>query len=102
MVRISAPYNLASRQFRPEDSVAQLGKSVAVGGEQIVMMAGPCSVESPEQIETVATRVAKHGPRVSHGGEFKPRTSPYSFQGLGLKGLEMPRSVADAHGLCCG
>ncbi|MGC9998252.1 MAG: 3-deoxy-7-phosphoheptulonate synthase [Terriglobia bacterium] len=99
VVRISAPYKLASRHFRPEGSVVQLGKGVAVGGEQIVMMAGPCSVESPEQIETVAALVAKHGARVLRGGAFKPRTSPYSFQGLGLKGLEMLRSAADAHGL---
>jgi 3-deoxy-7-phosphoheptulonate synthase len=99
VVRISAPYKLASRHFRPEGSVVQLGKGVAVGGEQIVVMAGPCSVESPEQIETVAALVAKHGARVLRGGAFKPRTSPYSFQGLGLKGLEMLRSAADAHGL---
>jgi len=99
VVRITAPYKLASRHFRPEGSVVQLGKGVAVGGEQIVMMAGPCSVESPEQIETVAALVAKHGARVLRGGAFKPRTSPYSFQGLGLKGLEMLRSAADAHGL---
>jgi 3-deoxy-7-phosphoheptulonate synthase len=99
VVRISAPYKLASRHFRPEGSVVQLGKGVAVGGEQIIMMAGPCSVESPEQIETVAALVAKHGAKVLRGGAFKPRTSPYSFQGLGLKGLEMLRSAADAHGL---
>ncbi len=99
VVRISAPYKLASRHFRPEGSVVQLGKGVAVGGEQIIMMAGPCSVESPEQIETVAAFVAKHGAKVLRGGAFKPRTSPYSFQGLGLKGLEMLRSAADAHGL---
>ncbi len=99
VVRISAPYKLASRHFRPEGSVVQLGKGVAVGGEQIIMMAGPCSVESPEQIDTVAALVAKHGARVLRGGAFKPRTSPYSFQGLGLKGLEMLRVAADAHGL---
>jgi len=99
VVRISAPYKLASRHFRPEGSVVQLGKDLAVGGEQVVMMAGPCSVESPEQIENVAALVAKHGARVLRGGAFKPRTSPYSFQGLGLKGLEMLRCAADAHGL---
>jgi 3-deoxy-7-phosphoheptulonate synthase len=99
VVRISAPYKLASRHFRPEGSVVQLGKGVAVGGEQIIMMAGPCSVESPEQIETVAAFVAKHGAKVLRGGAFKPRSSPYSFQGLGLKGLEMLRNAADAHGL---
>ncbi|HXX23627.1 MAG TPA: 3-deoxy-7-phosphoheptulonate synthase [Terriglobia bacterium] len=99
VVRISAPYKLASRHFRPEGSVIHLGKGVAVGGEQIVMMAGPCSVESPEQIETVASFVAQHGVRVLRGGAFKPRTSPYSFQGLGKKGLELLRAAADAHDL---
>jgi 3-deoxy-7-phosphoheptulonate synthase len=99
VVRISAPYKLASRHFRPEGSVIQLGKGVAVGGEQVVMMAGPCSVESAEQIETIATLVAEQGVRVLRGGAFKPRTSPYSFQGLGKKGLELMRAAADAHGL---
>ena len=99
VVRISAPYKLASRHFRPEGSVVQLGKGVAVGGQQIVMMAGPCSVESPEQIETVAAFVAKHGAQVLRGGAFKPRTSPYSFQGMGMKGLQLLRAAADAHGL---
>jgi len=99
VVRISAPYKLASRHFRPEGSVIQLGKGVAVGGEQVVMMAGPCSVESPEQIETIATLVAEQGARVLRGGAFKPRTSPYSFQGLGMKGLELLRAAADAHDL---
>jgi 3-deoxy-7-phosphoheptulonate synthase len=99
VVRISAPYKLASRHFRPEGSVIHLGKGVAVGGERIVMMAGPCSVESPEQIETIASLVAQHGVRVLRGGAFKPRTSPYSFQGLGKKGLELLRSAADKHNL---
>ena len=99
VVRISAPYKLASRHFRPEGSVIHLGKGVAVGGERIVMMAGPCSVESPEQIETIASLVAQHGVRVLRGGAFKPRTSPYSFQGLGKKGLELLRTAADKHNL---
>jgi len=99
VVRISAPYKLASRHFRPEGSVIQLGKGVALGGEQIVTMAGPCSVESAEQIETVATLVAQQGVRVLRGVAFKPRTSPYSFQGLGMKGLQLLRAAADAHGL---
>ena len=99
VVRISAPYKLASRHFRPEGSVIQLGKGVAVGGEQVVMMAGPCSVESAEQMETIAALVAKQGVRVLRGGAFKPRTSPYSFQGLGKKGLELMRAAADAHDL---
>jgi 3-deoxy-7-phosphoheptulonate synthase len=99
VVRISAPYKLASRHFRPEGSVIQFGKGVAVGGEQVVMMAGPCSVESPEQIESIAALVAQNGARVLRGGAFKPRTSPYSFQGLGKKGLELLRAAADAHNL---
>jgi 3-deoxy-7-phosphoheptulonate synthase len=99
VVRISAPYKLASRHFRPEGSVIQLGKGVAVGGEQLVMMAGPCSVESAEQMETIAALVAKQGVRVLRGGAFKPRTSPYSFQGLGKKGLQLMRAAADAHDL---
>ena len=99
VVRISAPYKLASRHFRPEGSVIQLGKGVAVGGEQIVMMAGPCSVESAEQIEAIAAVVAAQGVRVLRGGAFKPRTSPYSFQGLGKKGLQLLRAAAEAHDL---
>ncbi len=97
--RITAPYKLASRQFRPEGSVIDLGKGVKVGGQQVVMMAGPCSVESPEQIETIAALVASEGVRVLRGGAFKPRTSPYTFQGLGPKGLEYMRRAADRHGL---
>jgi len=99
VVRISAPYKLASRHFRPEGSVIDLGKGVTIGGEQVVMMAGPCSVESPGQIETIAALVAAQGARVLRGGAFKPRTSPYSFQGLGQKGLELLRAAADAHDL---
>jgi len=99
VVRISAPYKLASRQFRPEGSVVQLGKGVAVGGAQVVMMAGPCSVENAEQIERVAERVASAGASVLRGGAFKPRTSPYSFQGLGEEGLRLMREAADRHGL---
>ena len=99
VVRISAPYKLASRHFRPEGSVIQLGKGVAVGNEQVVVMAGPCSVESAEQIETIAALVAKAGVRVLRGGAFKPRTSPYSFQGLGKIGLQLMRAAADRHDL---
>ena len=97
VLRISAPYKLASRHFRPEGSVVQLGKGVAVGSPQVVVMAGPCSVESAEQIETIAATVANQGVRVLRGGAFKPRTSPYSFQGLGLPALELIRRAADRH-----
>jgi len=95
VLRISAPYKLASRHFRPEGSIIPLGKGVAVGGTEVVVMAGPCSIESAEQIEAIAAQVSKFGARVLRGGAFKPRTSPYSFQGLGPKGLEYMRRAAD-------
>ncbi len=97
--RITAPYKLASKHFRPEGSVIHVGKGVEVGGKQVVMMAGPCSVESRDQIETIAAIVAEQGVRVMRGGAFKPRTSPYTFQGLGPKGLELMRAAADRHNL---
>jgi 3-deoxy-7-phosphoheptulonate synthase len=99
VLRISAPYKLASRQFRPEGSVIKLGKGVSVGGGEVVVMAGPCSVESEEQIEKVAAGIARQGAKVLRGGAFKPRTSPYSFQGMGEKGLQLMRRAADKHGL---
>jgi 3-deoxy-7-phosphoheptulonate synthase len=99
VLRISAPYKLASRHFRPEGSRIQLGRGVVVGGDEIVVMAGPCSVESAAQIETIAACVARHGARVLRGGAFKPRTSPYSFQGIGFQGLEFLRRAADQHKL---
>ncbi|MGH9430339.1 MAG: 3-deoxy-7-phosphoheptulonate synthase, partial [Terriglobia bacterium] len=97
--RIVSPYKLASRHFRPKGSVIQLGKGVDVGGEKVVVMAGPCSVESPEQIDTIAAVVARCGARVLRGGAFKPRSSPYSFQGMGPEGLKLIRRAADQHGL---
>jgi 3-deoxy-7-phosphoheptulonate synthase len=97
VLRISAPYKLASRAFRPEGSIVQLGPGVAVGGQQVVVMAGPCSIESAEQIDTIASQVSKLGVRVLRGGAFKPRTSPYSFQGLGQPGLELMRRAADKY-----
>ncbi len=99
VLRISAPYKLASRQFRPEGSIIKIGKDLGVGGEQVVVMAGPCSVESAEQIEAIAESVSKLGARVLRGGAFKPRTSPYSFQGMGPKALELMRRAADKYNL---
>ncbi|TAM82975.1 MAG: 3-deoxy-7-phosphoheptulonate synthase [Acidobacteria bacterium] len=99
VVRISAPYKLASRHFRPEGSVIELGKGVSVGGKQVCVMAGPCSIESETQINVIAARVKELGGSVLRGGAFKPRTSPYSFQGLGLPGLKMMRAAADMSGL---
>ncbi len=99
VLRISAPYKLASRQFRPEGSQINLGKGVVIGGPQVVVMAGPCSVESPEQIADISARLAGLGVRVLRGGAFKPRTSPYSFQGMGPKGLELLRAAADRNNM---
>jgi len=99
VIRITQPFKLASRVFRPEGTVVDLGKGVRFGGVEVVVAAGPCAVESAEQIQTIAERVARLGAKVLRGGAFKPRTSPYSFQGLGEKGLKMIREAADKNGL---
>jgi 3-deoxy-7-phosphoheptulonate synthase len=96
--RIASPYKLASRNFNPGGTVVKIG-GLSIGGEQVVVMAGPCSVESREQIDCVASQVAHAGARVIRGGAFKPRSSPYSFQGLGAEGLQMLRAAADRNGL---
>ena len=97
--RISSPYKLAGRSFRPEGTTVRFGNGLAVGGKDIVVMAGPCSVESQEQISTIAGLVAKAGARVLRGGAYKPRSSPYSFQGLGEEALKLLRAAADEHKL---
>lgn len=96
--RIASPYKLASRTFRPGGTVVRI-RDVDIGGGRVVVMAGPCSVESEDQIERTAEIVARGGARVIRGGAFKPRSSPYAFQGLGEQGLEMLRCAADRHGL---
>jgi 3-deoxy-7-phosphoheptulonate synthase len=96
--RIVSPYKLASRSFRPDGTVVKIG-GVEIGGERVVVMAGPCSVESREQIERCAEIVAGAGAQVIRGGAFKPRSSPYSFQGMGEEGLALIRAAADRHGL---
>ncbi len=93
--RISAPYKLAGRSFRPQGTIVELARGVQIGGDQVVVMAGPCSVESKEQLFTVAEQVAKAGARVLRGGAFKPRSSPYSFQGMGEEGLKLLRQAGD-------
>jgi 3-deoxy-7-phosphoheptulonate synthase len=101
--RIVSPYKLASRTFRPAGTVVKIGgngrPAVEVGANRVVVMAGPCSVESRDQIERSAEIVAHGGAKIIRGGAFKPRTSPYSFQGLGEPGLELLRTAADRHGL---
>jgi 3-deoxy-7-phosphoheptulonate synthase len=99
VVRISSPYKLAGRGFRPEGTIVQFPNGVTVGGDEIVVMAGPCSVESHDQIFSAAAQVRAAGAKFLRGGAFKPRSSPYSFQGMGLAGLELLREVGDATGL---
>jgi 3-deoxy-7-phosphoheptulonate synthase len=97
--RISAPYKLAGRSFRPEGTVIEFANGLRVGGNEVVVMAGPCSVESREQLFTVAELIAKDGARALRGGAFKPRSSPYSFQGMGLEGLKLLREAGDRFNL---
>src|SRR6059036_4160450 len=97
--RISAPYKLAGRSFRPQGTVIEFANGLQVGGEQVVVMAGPCSVESREQLFTAAEKVGKAGARALRGGAFKPRSSPYSFQGLGLEALKLLREAGDKFNL---
>ncbi len=96
--RIVSPYKLASRHFRPQGTIVKIG-NLEIGGSKLVVMAGPCSVESEDQIEACAKIVAESGAQVLRGGAFKPRSSPYSFQGLGEDGLKLMRQAADRHGL---
>lgn len=98
VIRISEPYKLASRTFHPEDSIIRVG-DVEIGGETVILMAGPCAVESEEHIHTMAGIVKEAGATMLRGGAFKPRTSPYSFQGLGEVGLKYLRDAGQAHGL---
>ena len=97
--RISSPYKLAGRSFRPEGTTVTFKNGVVVGGNQVTIMAGPCSVESREQILLSAKQVAAAGCQFLRGGAFKPRSSPYSFQGMGLEGLKLLREVSDETGL---
>src|SRR5215467_3848529 len=99
VIRITQPFKLASRHFKPEGTIVDLGRGVKVGGEEVAVAAGPCSVETPEQINTVAEAVSKAGAKILRAGAFKPRTSPYAFQGLGEKGLQMMRQAADKYQL---
>jgi 3-deoxy-7-phosphoheptulonate synthase len=97
--RISSPYKLAGRGFRPEGTRITFPNGVVVGGDEVVVMSGPCSVESREQIRLSAQQVAAAGCQFLRGGAFKPRSSPYSFQGMGIEGLKIMREAADESGL---
>ncbi len=98
VIRVSHPYKLVSREFHPEDTVVSIG-GVAVGGAHVVVLAGPCAVESLEQTLTIAKAVKGLGAHLLRGGAYKPRTSPYSFQGLGEEGLRILAAAREATGL---
>jgi len=98
VIRVSEPYKLAGRTFKAEDTVVDVA-GVKVGATEVIAMAGPCSVESAEQVGAVAKSVAASGARILRGGAFKPRTSPYSFQGYGEEALKWMRAAADASGM---
>ena len=97
--RISSPYKLAGRGFRPEGTVIEFANGVKLGGEQVVVMAGPCSIENEAQIFETAKRVKAAGASFLRGGAYKPRSSPYSFQGMGIPGLKLMFDAARANGL---
>src|SRR5215831_3373415 len=98
VLRISEPYKLASRTFKQDNTVVVVG-DVRIGGDEVIVMAGPCSAESEQQVETTAAAVKRAGAKILRGGAFKPRSSPYSFQGLGEEGLRLLKAAADRHNL---
>jgi 3-deoxy-7-phosphoheptulonate synthase len=98
VLRISEPYKLASRTFKPDGTVVTLG-DVRIGGDEVIVMAGPCSAETEQQVRSTAAAVKRAGAKIFRGGAFKPRSSPYSFQGLGEEGLRLLRDAATAENL---
>jgi 3-deoxy-7-phosphoheptulonate synthase len=98
VVRVSEPYKLSSRTFRPENTVVKVNGSV-IGGKEVVVMAGPCTIESETQLFETARAVARAGAKVLRGGAYKPRTSPYAFQGMGIEGLKLLRAAGEEFGL---
>jgi 3-deoxy-7-phosphoheptulonate synthase len=99
VVPVSTPYKLASHEFHPENTIVRVGEACQVGGMEVAVIAGPCAVENEEQIEASAASAAAGGAQILRGGAFKPRTSPYAYQGSGIQGLKMLRNAADRHGL---
>ena len=99
VTRVSTPFKKASRSFKKKDTIVKINENTEIGGNQFVVMAGPCSVESEEQLRTIAKSVKKSGAHLLRGGAYKPRTSPYAFQGLELEGLKLLRKIGDETGL---
>lgn len=98
VIRISSPYKLVSRVFKPDDTIIDV-KGIKFGGDHIGMIAGPCTVETYDQMDETAKKLSSYGVKVLRGGAFKPRTSPYAFQGLGEEGLKILREVADKYNM---
>ncbi|WP_256760998.1 3-deoxy-7-phosphoheptulonate synthase [Cohnella sp. WQ 127256] len=98
VIKISKSYKLASRDFHPDDTIIEV-KGVKIGGDNLVVMGGPCAVETPEQIDEIARLVKAAGGQVLRGGAFKPRTGPYSFQGIGIEGLKWMKDAGEKYGL---
>jgi 3-deoxy-7-phosphoheptulonate synthase len=98
VVRVSEPYKLTSRTFRREKTVVK-ARGVEVGGDKVVVMAGPCTIENEHQMFETARRVARAGAKILRGGAYKPRTSPYAFQGMGVDGLKLLRAAGDENGM---
>jgi len=99
VTRVSTPFKKASRSFKKKDTIIKINEHTEIGGNQFVVMAGPCSVESEEQLRTIAKSVKKSGAHLLRGGAFKPRTSPYAFQGLEIEGLKLLRKIGNETGL---
>jgi len=99
VIPVLAPYRLVSREFKPENSIIDLGKGVKIGDKKIIVMAGPCAIENSDTLYEIAKEAKKAGATVLRGGAFKPRTSPYSFQGLGEEGLKYLNKVGSDLGL---
>jgi len=100
IIRISKPFKLVSRESKPDDTIVRFPNSdVAIGGSEFTVIAGPCSVESREQTLTIAEKVAQAGVRMFRGGAYKPRTSPYAFQGMGVEGLKILAEVRERFGM---
>jgi 3-deoxy-7-phosphoheptulonate synthase len=99
VIPVLAPYKLVSREFKRENSVIELGKGIKIGDKKIIVMAGPCAIESEKNLKLIATEVKGAGASVLRGGAFKPRTSPYAFQGLGEEGLKYLKKVGEELGM---
>ncbi len=98
VLRISSPYKLASRTYKPDDTIVTIG-DIRIGGDEVIVMAGPCSAENEKQVRTTAAAVRRAGAKIFRGGAFKPRSSPYSFQGLGEEGLRLLHDASKAEGM---